>query len=176
MRFESRLWRTVVAVAGLAAVGLGPGATADAQEDQQVLVERVRELVGATGGTVFVMPAPGSRSTIIVVDTSVSLYLFLSRGSIRGNVIDEFYEQLNSGDMAAAERAFNTNAIMTLRVIDYGWNGLGNAFVTDSGTEVNDMVYKDVGGVFTRAEEVSQEDIDTFGSLLRAVIDVLESS
>ncbi len=176
MRFESRLWRGGVAVAVLATVGLGPSAAADAQEDQVALVERVRELVGATGEAVFVMPAPGSRSTIIVVDTSVSLFLFLSRGSIRGSAIDEFYQALNSGDMAAAERAFNTHAIMTLRVTDYGWNGLGNAFVTNSGAEVNDMVFKDVGGVFTRAEEVSQEDIDAFGDLLRAVINALESS
>lgn len=176
LRFESRLWRGVVAVAVFAAVGLGPSATADAQEDQAALAERVRELVGATGGKVFVTPAPGSRSTIIVVDTSVSLFLFLSRGSIRGNAIDEFYAALNSGDMGAAQRAFNTHAIMTLRITDYGWNGLGNPFTTDSGAEISDIVYKDIGGTFARAEEVSQEDIDAFGELMQAVVDALESS
>lgn len=174
MRLEPRLWRGVVAVAVFAAVGLGPSLTANAQEGQAALAERVRELVGATGSEVFVTPAPGSRSTIIVVDTSVSLFLFLSRGSIRGNAIDEFYAALNSGDMSAAQRSFNTHAIMTLRATDYGWNGLGNPFTTASGAEISDIVFKDVGGTFARAPEVSQEDIDTFGGLLQAVIDALE--
>ncbi len=176
LRFESRLWRGTVAVAVFVVVGLSLLATANAQEDQAALAERVRELVGATGGEIFVTPAPGSRSTIIVVDTSVSLFLFLSRGSIRGNAIDEFYQALNSGDMTAAQQSFNTHAIMTLRATDYGWNGLGNAYVTDSGAEVADMVYKDIDGVFTRAEGVAQEDIDAYRGLLQAVIDALESS
>lgn len=176
MRFESRLWRGVAAAAVFTAVGLGPSLTANAQEGQAALAARVRELVGATGSEVFVTPAPGSRSTIIVVDTSVSLFLFLSRGSIRGNAIDEFYAALNSGDMSAAQQSFNTHAIMTLRVTDYGWNGLGNPFTTNSGAEISDIVFKDIGGTFARAPEVSQEDIDAFGGLLQAVIDALESS
>ena len=176
MRFESRLSCSIVLAAVFVAVVLGSDVAVNAQEDQSVLTERIRELVEATGGAIFVTPAPGSRSTIIVVDTGVPLYLFLSRGSIRGNAIDEFYQALNSGDMIAAQRAFNTNAIMTMRATDYGWNGLGNPYVTASGTEVNDTLYKDVGGVFARAEEVSQEDIDAYRGLLQAVIDALESS
>ncbi len=160
----------------VATVGLGPSVAASGQEDQAALAERVRELVQGSGGAVFVTPAPGSRSTIIVVDTSVSLFLFLSRGSIRGNAIDEFYQALNSGDMTAAQRSFNTHAIMTLRATDYGWNGLGEAYMTSSGTEVNDILFKDVGGVFARAEEITSEDVATYGELLRAIIAALESS
>ncbi len=176
MRYESRLRHRIVVAALVATVGLGPSVVADAQEDQAALAERIRELVQGTGGEVFVTPAPGSRSTILVVDTSVSLFLFLSRGSIRGNAIDDFYQALNSGDMTAAQRAFNTHAIMTLRATDYGWNGLGEAYMTSSGTEVSDILFKDVGGIFARAEEISSEDIDAYGELLRAVIAALESS
>jgi hypothetical protein len=145
-------------------------------QDLAAKTARVRELVGETGQTRFVTPAPGSRSTVLAVDTSTALFFFLERGSVRGTVINEFYAALDAGDMEGAYQIFNGNSIITVRATDYGWNGLGVPFVAASGNEIADVLFKDMGGTFRRAESISAEDLAMYEELLDAVIAALEGS
>ena len=78
--------------------------------------------------------------------------------------------------MEAASLIFSGNAIMTVRATDYGWNGLGVPWVTDSGSEVDDILFKDMGGTFRRADEISEEDLAGYEGMLDAVLVALESS
>jgi hypothetical protein len=148
-----------------------------AQSDQPAMLERVKELVEATGSTRFVAPMPGSRSAVVAIDTSRALYFYLERGAIRGNAINDFYAAYDAGDMDAAYNVFLGNAIMILRATDYGWNGFGTPMATGSGRDerqIPDVLFKDMGGVFSRAPEISDEDIATYVELLQTVIQLLE--
>lgn len=152
-----------------------------AQEDgassQVAMIVRIKELLAESGRTRFVAPMPGSRSAVVSVDTSRELYFYLERGSIRGSSIDAFYVALESGDAQAAYDAFVSNAIMILRVTDYGWNGLGVPIQTGTGRNVRDVpdvLFKDSGGAFTRVSEITAEDIAAYEELLQTVIQMLE--
>ncbi|NKB89275.1 MAG: hypothetical protein GKS06_13740 [Acidobacteria bacterium] len=144
-------------------------------QDLAAKTERIRELVQARGDAKFLTPAPGSRSTVISVDVSTALFFFLERGSMRGDAIQAFYDALEAGDMEAASLAFTGGAIMTQRATDYGWNGLGVPFTTDSGREIPDILFKAQGGAFIRAETISEEDLANYETLLDAVLAALES-
>lgn len=151
------------------------GSDARAQEDDQLtMIEQIKETIASRGGGPYLTPVPGSRSNIIAIDASSSLYFFLERGSIRGSAISEFYEVYESGDMEAAYSVFLGNAILLQRVTDYGWNGLGVPMTTDAGSEINDVLFKDVGGAFSRATEISDEDLENYIALLRAILSSLE--
>lgn len=157
-------------LAAMASAASGVGA----QEDQQAMIVRIRDAIEARGGGHFVTPVPGSRSNIIAVDSTSSLYFFLERGSIRGSAMESFYAAYDTGDMEKAYSAFLGGAIMMQRVTDYGWNGLGVPMATQTGNEINDVMFKDVGGTFARAPEITQEDLDNYVALLQAVLDALE--
>lgn len=148
--------------------------TARAQDDQETMITHIRDLIAARGGGHFLTPVPGSRSNVIAVETDSSLYFYLERGSIRGSAIDEFYAAYDSGDMEAAYSTFLSSAIMMQRVTDYGWNGLGVPMTTESGREIDDILFKDVGGTFARAPEITEEDLQNYVSLLQAVLDALQ--
>ncbi len=137
--------------------------------------QRVRELVQAQGQSRYLVPAPGSRSTIISVDISTGLFFFLERGSIRGAAVQTFYDALETGDMDAASQAFTANAIMTVRATDYGWNGLGVPWIADSGAEIPDILFKDMGGTFQSADQITDEDLANYEVMLDAVLAVLEA-
>jgi len=145
-------------------------------QDLGAKAQRVRELAQAKGYTQYLLPAPGSRSTVISVDVSTGLFFFLERGSIRGPAVQSFYDALEAGDMEAASQVFTANAIMTLRATDYGWNGLGVPWIADSGAEINDILFKDMGGTFRRADEIDDEDLSNYEGMLDAVLAALESS
>lgn len=152
-------------------------APATAQSDQMAMLERVKELVAATGSTRFVSPLPGSRSAVVAVDTSRALYFYLERGAIRGNAINDFYAAYEAGDADGAYQAFLSSAIMMLRATDYGWNGFGTPMTTGSGRDerqIPDVLFKDVGGAFSRAEEITEEDVAGYVELLQTVIQLLE--
>ena len=137
-----RTWIAVIAVT----LSLGAGAgSAPAQSDEAAsLLQRIQELTeGSTGR--FLTPVPDSRSIVLAIDTSTPLFFYLERGSIRGSAIDTFYSALETGDMDAAYDAFIRNAIMTVRVTDYGWNGLGTPMTTESGTEVGRASWRERG-------------------------------
>ena len=143
-------------------------------QDLAAKTERVRELVQAQGHSKFLTPAPGSRSTIISVDVSTALFFFLERGSMRGDAVQAFYDAVEAGDMEAASQAFTGSAIMTMRATDYGWNGLGVPFTTNTGAEIGDILFKAEGGAFVRAETISEEDLSNYEELLDAVLAALE--
>lgn len=147
-----------------------------AAQDLGAKAQRVRELVQAQGHSRYLVPAPGSRSTVISVDVSTGLFFFLERGSIRGPAVQSFYEALDAGDMEAAERVFTANAILTVRATDYGWNGLGVPWITDSGAEISDILFKDMGGTFRRADEITDDDLTYYEGMLDAMLAALESS
>jgi len=163
----------------VAALMVGSSFVAAPRTEAQELgakAERVRELVQARGHARYLVPAPGSRSTVISVDVTTSLFFFLERGSIRGPAVQSFYEAIEAGDMEAASQVFTANAIMTVRATDYGWNGLGVPWIADSGAEINDILFKDMGGTFRRADQISDEDLTNYEAMLDAVLAALESS
>jgi hypothetical protein len=163
----------------MVAVVVGPlliPASELAAQDLEAKTVRVRELVQATGQDKFLIPAPGSRSTVISVDVSTALFFFLERGSMRGDAVQTFYDALASGDMEAASHVFTGSAIMTMRATDYGWNGLGVPLTTSSGNEINDILFKDMGGTFRRTETIDAEDLARYEEMLDAVLAALEGS
>ncbi len=164
----------LLAVASLMAT-LASAPAAEAQVDQAALIAQIRDAIEARGGGHFVTPVPGSRSGIIAVDTSSSLFFFLERGSIRGSAIDEFYSAYDVGDMDGAYSAFLGNAIMMIRATDYGWNGVGVPMTTASGSEIDDILFKDVGGTFGRAAEITDEDVAEIVGMLETVLAALEA-
>jgi hypothetical protein len=166
-----RIAVVVVVAGGL----LAAAQTAEAQ-DLAAKTLRVRELVQAQGHDKYLVPSPGSRSTVISVDVSTELFFFLGRGSIRGPAVQTFYDAVEANDMEAASQAFTANAIMTMRATDYGWNGLGVPMVTESGREIGDILFKDQGGTFVRAEVISDEDLAAYEEMLDAVLASLEGS
>lgn len=128
----------------------------------------------ARGQTRFVTPMPGSRSVIFAIDVSTPLYLFLERGSIRGAAIDDFYQAYEAGDMDAAFDVFRAGVIPTVRVTDYGWNGLRVPMTTDAGNQLEDIIYRDVDGVFRRATNITDQDVANYVAALQALIQALE--
>jgi len=145
-------------------------------QDLGAKAQRVRELVQAQGHSRYLIPAPGSRSTVVSVDVSTGLFFFLERGSMRGAAVQSFYDAIEAGDMEAASQIFTANAIMTVRATDYGWNGLGVPWIADSGAEIDDILFKDVGGTFRRAEQITDEDLANYEVMLDAVLAALESN
>lgn len=144
-------------------------------QDLGAKAQRVRDLTQAKGHERYLVPAPGSRSTVISVDVSTGLFFFLERGSMRGDVVQDFYDAIEAGDVAAASKLFTANANMSVRATDYGWNGLGVPWIADGGTVVNDMLFKDIGGTFRRADEITAEDLARYEEMLDAVLAALES-
>lgn len=150
---------------------------ASAQADQVAMLERIKDLVAASDSTRFVAPMPGSRSTVVAIDVSRDLYFYVERGAIRGSAINDFYAAYEAGDMTVAYDAFLSSAIMVLRATDYGWNGFGTPMSTGSGRDerqIPDVLFKDNGGVFSRAPEISDEDVAGYVELLQTVIQLLE--
>lgn len=166
-------------VVGLAllmvATSLAPAVAAQ-DAGSEAKLERIRELMEVREQTRLVTPLPGSRSVIVVADISTPLFFFLERGSIRGSAIDQFYEAYESGDAEAAYGSFLRNSIMTLRITDYGWNGLGEPMVTEAGSEIQDNLFRNVEGVFARVSEITEEDRASYQELLDALLTVLEDS
>jgi len=147
------------------------------QDDQLAMLDRIKDLLAARGETRFVAPMPGSRSTVVAIDISRALYVYLERGAIRGSAIDDFYAAYEAGDTNAAYDTFLSSAIMVLRATDYGWNGFGTPMTTGSGRDerqIPDVLFKDNGGVFSRAPEITDEDIAGYVELLQTVIQLVE--
>lgn len=147
-----------------------PSGDAVAQDQEgSSLVQRVQKLFDASERGRVVAPAPGSRSIIVAVDGSSPMYLYLERGSIRGNAIDTFYDQYESGELDAAYQTFLQNSTIVMRMSDYGWNGLGNPMVTEEGTEIDDVFYTVTEGRFQMTEP-SQEDVEQVEEMLETIV------
>ena len=144
--------------------------TASSQESTEELLARVKELFAAREGKRIVTPLPGSRASVLAADGSSDFFLYVERGSIRGqDTIDTFYERLEAGDMDGAYEVFLQSQIVTLRVSDYGWNGLGVPFTVPAGGEIEDVYYRVVDGVFQHAE-INEEHQEEYLELLRTVL------
>jgi hypothetical protein len=142
----------------------------NSQESGEELLARVKELFAAREGSRVVTPMPGSRASVLAADGSSDFFLYVERGSIRGqDTIDTFYERLEAGDMDGAYEVFLQSQIVTLRVSDYGWNGLGVPFTTPAGSEIQDVYYRVVDGVFQHAE-INEESQAEYLELLRTVL------
>lgn len=158
---------TLLAVV-LAAV-LVPPRPAAGQGDIPEVLSRVRDLFAVSAAKRIVRPVPGSRSVILAADGTAELYLYLERGSIRGQAINEFYERYEAGDLEGAYDVFTRNSLVVLRISDYGWNGLGVPLVTETGVEIEDVFFRVERGAFRQAE-VTPEDRDNYQALLREVV------
>lgn len=176
-RGASRCWSVACALVLVGLVGPVQIASSDAgpepaasplEQDVAAVLDQIKELFAARESKQLVTPIPGSRSSILAADAT-AVFLYLEQGSIRGDAIDTFYEQYNAGDMQAAYRTFTQNNVATLRASDYGWNGLGAPLTTASGSEINDVYYRVVDGIF-RQSEISSEDTGRYLELLRDVV------
>ena len=144
--------------------------TASSQESEEELLARIKELFAARESKRVVTPLPGSRASVLAADGSSDFFLYVERGSIRGNdTIDTFYERLEAGDMDGAYEVFLQSQIVTLRVSDYGWNGLGVPWTTPAGGQVEDVYYRVVDGIFQHAE-INDESQAEYLELLRTVL------
>lgn len=157
-----RLFCAALAIVTSSAAG-GTAPAAAGQQDAEALLTRLRDLLAQTEAKRMVVPFPNSRSRILVVDGNADLFLYMERGNIRGSeTIDNFYEALNAGDFNGAYQIFEQSSLVSMRVSDFGWNGLGvPMIVEESGAEIQDRFFRNVEGVFGAAE-VTPEDVATY--------------
>ena len=82
---------------------------------------------------------------------------------------------LRAHDVVAARRVFNDvftrHSLVSLRVSDYGWNGLGVPMERQdgSGESIQDRFYKNVEGLFGPAEP-SAEDMATYLEYVETIL------
>lgn len=145
---------------------VSPGAVAQEPVDA---ITRAKDLFSGREDKRVVTPVPGSRSIVVAFDGSSDFYLYVERGSIRGNAIDAFYEQLEAGQVDDAYNTFVQNSVVTMRVSDYGWNGLSQPLTTESGSEIPDVFYSITEGIFQRVEP-SDEDKSAYHELVSDVL------
>ena len=135
------------------------------------VIARFKELLSATESKRVVAPFPNSRSRILTADGSSDFFLYLERGNLRGQeTIDAFYEKLNSGDINGAYETFIQNSLVVMRASDYGWNGLGIPMTTESGSEINDVYFKVVEGMFKKVENITAADSAEYIELIRTIL------
>jgi hypothetical protein len=142
----------------------------DGEQDAEAIITRFRELLTASGSHLVIVPFPNSRSRILKADGSSDFFLYLERANLRGNEeMEQFYAALDAGDTAGADAIFVQHSLVSMRISDYGWNGLGVPMMTESGNEIQDRLFKNVDGVFGPAE-ISAEDTDTYLEYIRDIL------
>jgi len=167
---QSRSPGSWLAASLVLALILVPGTTPGATEQEPAdTLARVQDLFNGREGKRIVTPVPGSRSIVVAFDGSSDFYLYVERGSIRGNAIDTFYEQLEAGQTEDAYNTFVQNSVVTMRASDYGWNGLSEPVTTETGSEIPDVYYTVTEGIFQRVEP-SEEDQAGYLELVRDVL------
>lgn len=164
-----------LAVSAIFLVSLSAGTPALAngeQQDAEAVVLRLRELLQATESKIIIVPFPNSRSRILKADGSSEFFLYLERGNLRGSeTIDDFYAKLAAGDMVGANEVFVRHSLVSLRISDYGWNGLGVPMMREDGSGglIADRLYKNNDGVFGAAEP-SPEDAATYLEYIETIL------
>jgi len=172
---QRRAVRVVLCVSAILCVGLSgvaPVRAEGSQQDAEATIGRLKELLGATETKVFIVPFPNSRSRILKVDGSSDFFLYVERGNLRGtDTMDEFYAALQAGDMTTANEVFTRHSVVSLRISDYGWNGLGVPLERQdgSGESIQDRLYKNVEGLFGPAE-VTDEDAATYLEYIETIL------
>jgi len=164
-----------MAIAAVFSMSLYAATTAlagDGQQDAQALISRLQELLAATETKVIIVPFPGSRSRILKADGSSDYFLYLERGNLRGtDEVNQFYGMLEAGDMAGANDMFTRHSLVSMRISDYGWNGLGEPMMREdgSGESIKDRFYKNTEGVFGPAEP-DDEDVATYLEYIETIL------
>ena len=162
----------LVAIATIVLVSAS-GATAGeptGPQDAEAIVSRLRELLNATESKRAVVAFPNSRSRILTADGNSDFFLYIERGNLRGTeTIDAFYQQLDAGDVDGAYETFARNSLVSMRISDFGWNGLGVPMSIESGSEIQDRFFKNTEGVFGAAE-VTPEDAATYLEFIRDIL------
>ncbi len=172
---QLRRVRVFLAVSAISLVSLSAGTPALAngeQQDAEALLGRLRELLHATESKMIIVPFPNSRSRILKADGSSDFFLYLERGNLRGSdTLDDFYAKLDAGDMAGANDVFTRHNLVSLRISDYGWNGLGVPMMREdgSGETISDRLYKNNDGVFGAAEP-TPEDAATYLEYIETIL------
>jgi len=173
---QRRVVRGILSVAAIVLVSLSagmPARAADGQQDAEAILGRLKELLQATETKVLLVPFPNSRSRILKADGSSEFFLYLERGNLRGNeTMDEFYAALDAHDMVKANDVFTRHSLVSLRISDYGWNGLGVPMEREDGSggdSIQDRFYKNNEGVFGPAEPTA-EDIATYLEYVQTIL------
>jgi hypothetical protein len=170
---KSRAVRALLAFSGvIVMLGVGPPSVApgNGQKDAAAVVARFRELLAQRDSKLVIVPFPNSRSRILKADGSSDYFLYMERGGLRGTeAMDSFYAALEAGDTAAADQVFMAHSLVSLRISDFGWNGLGVPMATEGGTEIEDRLYKNVEGVFGPAD-VSAEDAAVYLEYIETIL------
>ena len=175
-RSAQRVLAAIATIVLVSASGATAGEPAGPQ-DAEATLARLHELLNATESKRAAVPFPNSRSRILTVDGNSDFFLYLERGNLRGTeAIDAFYQQLEAGDIDAAYDTFVRNSLVSMRISDFGWNGLGVPMGIEEGEDIQDRFFKNVEGVF-RAAEVTPEDVATYLEFIRDIlIPALEGS
>jgi len=143
------------------------------QQDAEALIGRLHELLSATETKIIIVPFPNSRSRILKADGSSDYFLYVERGNLRGTEqMDEFYAALEAGDMAAANDVFTRHSLVSLRISDYGWNGLGVDLERQDGSggdPIKDRLYMNKDGMFGPAEPTA-EDVATYLEYIETIL------
>ena len=175
-RGVQRVLFAVAAIALVSVSGARAGEPAGPQ-DAEATVARLHELLNAAESKRAVVPFPNSRSRILTVDGNSDFFLYLERGNLRGtDIIDTFYQQLEAGEVNAAYDTFVRNSLVSMRISDFGWNGLGVPMITETGTEIEDRYFKNVEGVFGAAEVTPDDAADYLEFIRDILIPALEGS
>lgn len=162
----------VLVVLSVSLAGSAPVFARGGQQDASAVIGRLQELLGATETKVFIVPFPNSRSRILKADGSSDFFLYIERGNLRGtDTMDQFYAALEAKDMTAANDVFTRHSLVSLRISDYGWNGLGVPYERQdgSGESIQDRLYKNVEGLFGPAE-VTAEDAATYLEYIETIL------
>jgi hypothetical protein len=172
---QLRAVRVVLALVAIALLSQSAGAAAQAGgsgQDQAAIVARLKELLQATETKMIIVPFPNSRSRILKADGNSDFFLYLERGNLRGTEqMNDFYAKLEAGDLAGANDVFTRHSLVSLRISDYGWNGLGVPYEREdgSGEFIEDRLYKNNEGLFGPAEP-TEEDIATYIEYIQDIL------
>ncbi len=167
-----RVFLCVAAVFVISLSGHTSAVASGGQQDADAVIGRLKELLDGTETKIFLTPFPNSRSRILKVDGSSDFFLYIERGNLRGtDTIDQFYAALEAKDMTAANDIFIRQSLVSLRISDYGWNGLGVPLERQdgSGEFIEDRLYKNTEGLFGPAD-VSDEDSATFLEYIETIL------
>jgi hypothetical protein len=173
--FQRRAANVILAVLVVLSVSLAGSAPVFArggQQDAGAVIGRLQELLGAMETKVLLVPFPNSRSRILKVDGSSPFFVYIERGNLRGTeTMDQFYAALDAKDMTVANDVFTRHSLVSLRISDYGWNGLGVPLERQdgSGESIQDRLYKNIDGLFGPAE-VTDEDAATYLEYIETIL------
>ena len=174
---QLRAVRMILAVFAVVMLSLAAGLPVFAHDGEQnenaeAIISRFRELLAATETNIIIVPFPNSRSRILKVDGNSDFFLYMERGNLRGTQqMEDFYAALEAGDMEAANDVFTRHSLVSLRISDYGWNGLGVPLQREdgSGEFIQDRLYKNNEGLFGPADP-SDEDKTSYLEYIETIL------